>query len=274
MFIRKNNRKTCPAFPAGDAKALRKIYSIAATTVLFLFCNSTFAQDKPSGGEVILEPKYATINQRFGIMPVISFYTPNTDFMGATQSTQGLGISYRLELKLNPNSTMKLLVGADYLNEGMKFDTYYFAPGYSVLYDKNFNYTHQLHIHELYIPILFKQGVNDEDKKPNSFYFSGGWAFRYLIGTNYKVTEKSGGQVVAKGFSTMTVEHKFLTDNSGSALLAGLGYEHKLPGMKRSVFFETYYHYNLSRILYRGNNGTNNIKFRNHCLTITVGYEF
>ena len=207
-------------------------------------------------------------------MPILSLYVPNKDYMGSTQPTQGLGASIRAEFKLTPNATMKILFGLDYLNEGMKFDTYYFSPGYSVLYDKNFNFTHKLHISELYMPILFKQSFSDEDKLPNSFYISGGWAFRYLIGTNYKITSKADGSVVGQGFSTMTVEHHFMTDYSGSALLAGFGYEHKLPGMKRCVFFEGFFHYNLSRILYIGNNYTNKVLFKNHSLTISVGYEF
>jgi hypothetical protein len=234
----------------------------------------SLAQDKPKGGDIEIEPKYATIKWRISLMPILSFYTANTDYMGAVQPTQGLGLSARAEFKLTPNSTLKLLMGLDYLNEGMKFDSYYFAPGYSILYDKNFNYTHHLHISELYIPILFKQSFTDEDKKQNSMYISGGWAFRYMMGTNYRITSKDDGSTVDKGFSTMTVEHHFLTDYSGSALLGGFGYEHKLPGMKNCVFLETYYHYNLSRILYVGNNGTNKIRFRNHSLTIAVGYEF
>jgi len=169
---------------------------------------------------------------------------------------------------------MKILFGADYMNEGMRFDSYYFPPGTIKLFDKNYNYTHQLHISEIYVPILFKQSFTDEDKKVNSVYISGGWAFRSMLGTNYKITSKADGQVVAKGFSKMLVEHHFLTDNSGSSLMAGMGMEHKLPGMKQSVFFETYFHYNLSRIRYIGKDNSNNIYFRNNSLTISVGYEF
>ena len=255
----------------------RMISGVSLITTLFNLLIPTaflFAQDKPKGGDIEIQPKYATINWRCSLMPILSFYVPNTDYMGATQPTQGLGLSVRAEFKLTPNSTMKLLVGADYLNEGMKFDTYYFAPGYSVLYDKNFNFTHKLHISEIYVPVLFKQSFQDEDKRANTVYISGGWAFRYMLGTNYKITSKIDGAVVAKGFSPMRVEHHFITDFSGSALMAGFGYEHKLPGMKHCVFFESYFRYNLSRINYVGNNATNKVWFRNHSLTISVGYEF
>lgn len=241
---------------------------------LLLSSFSGFSQDKPKGGDIEIDPHYATVRIRCSLIPVVSFYTPNTDYMSNTQNTLGLGVSCKAEFKLTRGATLKLVVGAEYLNEGMRFDSYYFAPGYSVLYDKNFNFTHSLHISELYIPILFKQGLNDEDAKVNSVYLSGGWAFRYVIGTNYKVTEKDNGQVVQQGFSPMLVEHHFLVDNAGSALLGGLGMEHKFPGRKRSVFFESYFHFNLSRIHYAGNNNSNNVKFRNHCLSLGVGYEF
>ena len=241
---------------------------------LLLFSIPVFSQDKPGGGDVILPEKYASIHWRCSLLPVVSLYNTNPNLMSATQATAGLGLSARAEFKINPKSTMKLLFGADYLNEGMKFDSYYFAPGYSVLFDRNFNFTHHLHISEFYIPILFKQSFTDEDKKVNSAYISGGWAFRYLMGANYKITEKDNGATVAKGFSGMYVEHKFLTDNSGSALMIGTGMEHKLPGMQRSVFFEIYFHYNLSRIHYSGDNNSNDILFKNNSLTISVGYEF
>jgi hypothetical protein len=233
-----------------------------------------FAQDKPTGGDIEIDPKSATIKWRLGLMPILSFYVITTDNLDALQPTQGLGISTRAEFKFNPNSTTKLLVGIDYMNEGVKFDSYYFPAGSSPIYDKNFNYTHHLHIHELYIPILFKQGFNDEDRKRNSMYLSGGWAFRYMMGTSFKITSKTDGSTVDKGFSPLSVEHKFLTENSGSSLIGGLGFEHKMPGMRKAVFLESYFHYNLSRIYYTGNNGTNKIKFRNHSVTITVGYEF
>jgi hypothetical protein len=242
--------------------------------ILLLFALPSTAQDKPSGGEIEMDPKYATIRWRFSIMPILSFYDANTSYLESPKATQGLGLSAKAEFKLSPRSTTKLIVGLEYLNEGMKFDSYYFAPGHSVLFDKNYNYTHKLHISQVYLPILFKQSFGDEDRKANTAYISGGWAFRYLMGTHYKISSKTDGNTIDQGFSPMTVEHKFITETGGSALVGGMGFEHKLAGMKRAVFFEMYYHYNLSRIHYIGNNHTNNIRFRNHSLTIGVGYEF
>lgn len=252
-------------------------FLLSKSLILFitiLLPTISLAQDKPTGGDVILPVKYATINFRASILPIVSFYTPAPYMTGASQATAGLGLSFRAEFKITPKSQMKILFGADYLNEGMKFDSYFFPIGTTPLYDKNFNYTHQLHISELYVPILFKQSFTDEDRNVNSVYVSGGWAFRTMLGANYKITEKSDGNVIAKGFSPLLMEHKFLTDNSGSTLMVGMGMEHKLPAMKNAVFFEAFFHYNLSRVKYTGQNNSNKVLFRNHSLTISVGYEF
>lgn len=257
-----------------DARSAHLGIGICIYFVTLFSTSITLAQDKPKGGEVENPPKYATIKFRTSLLPIVSFYTPAPYVTGSSQATAGLGLSFRAEFKITPKSQMKLLFGADYLNEGLKFDSYYFPLGTLHIFDKNFNYTHQLHISELYVPILFKQSLTDEDKKINSVYFSGGWAFRTMLGTNYKITDKSNGAVVAKGFSPIRLEHFRINENSGSSLMAGMGMEHRLPGMQKAVFFETFFHYNLSRIKYTGETNSNNILFSDNSLTISVGYEF
>ena len=249
--------------------SFKKIFVLFILSVSYLV---SFSQKL--GGEITIKPKDIVMKWRASFMSVVSFYKPNTDYMGNPKATQGFGLSYKGELNFPESKKMKLLMGVEYLDEGISFDSYYFAPGYSVLYDKNFTFTHKVHIHELYVPILFKQSINSENDHSNSLYFSAGWAFRYMLGAQYKITDKSNSKIVDKGFSNLTIEHHVLVDNGSAAFLGGIGIEHRTLDMKQGWIFEIYYRYNLSRYDYIGNNNSNNILFRNNNLSVSVGYEF
>ena len=231
---------------------------------------SAFAQSL--GGDIHIRPKDIVMKWRASFMSVVSFYQPNADYMGNTKATQGFGLSYKGELNFPEAKKLKLLMGVEYLDEGLTFDSYYFP----ILYDKNFSFTHKVHIHELYIPFLFKASINSENDHVNSLYFSAGWAYRYLLGAQYKIINKADSKMVDKGFSNFTLEdkHKLLTDNGGAALLGGIGMEHRTPDMRQGWILEIYYRYDLARCLYIGNNNSNHILFRNNNLSISVGYEF
>lgn len=256
---------------ATEMNAFRNIF------ICFLFAVATLpSYSQKLGGEIHIDPKDIVMKWRAGFMSVISFYTPNLDYMGATKATQGFGLSFKGELNFPETKKMKLLMGLEYLDEGLTFDSYYFSPGYSVLYDKNFTFTHKVHIHELYVPILMKLSINNENDHTNSVYLTAGWSFRYLLGAQYKITNKADSKIVAKGFSVLNIEerHRLLTDNGGGSLQWGIGMEHRIPNMKQGWIFEVQYRYNLARYQYIGNNNTNNILFRNNNLSISVGYEF
>jgi len=256
-------------FTETNMKLFRNLFFVF---VLSLIAFPSFSQKL--GGEITIRPKDIVMKWRASFMSVISFYQPNSDYMGNTKATQGFGLSYKGELNFPESKRAKLIMGVEYINEGITFDSYYFAPGYSVLYDKSFSFTHKVHLHELYIPILFKQSITSENDHNNSLYFSAGWAFRYMLGSQFKIIDKSDSKMVDKGFSNLTIEHDVLTDNGSAALLGGIGMEHRTPDMRQGWIFEVYYRYNLSRHRYIGNNNTNNILFRNNNLTVSVGYEF
>ncbi|MEW6468427.1 MAG: hypothetical protein AB1458_05850 [Bacteroidota bacterium] len=248
--------------------------SFRAILIFSLSAVSLCSSAQKMGGDVHINPKDIVMKWRASFMAVVSFYKPNTDYMGNVKPTQGFGLSYKGELNFPESKKLKLLMGIEYLGEGITFDSYYFPVGSTPFYDKNFAYTHKVRLHELYIPILFKQSINSENDNTNSFYFSAGWAYRYMLGAGYRIISKTDSKMAAKGVSPLTIEHDLLMENGSSALMAGIGAEHRIPNMKQGWVFEVYYRYNLSRHRYIGDNNSNNILFRNNNLSISVGYEF
>jgi hypothetical protein len=249
---------------------------ILKKNILF-FCFLVVAvttQAQSLGGDVLPSPKNIKLRSRVSLMPILSFYNPHPVYMANPKALAGYGASYKAEFKFKRGSTFKLIAGAEYLMEGFKFDSYYFPVGTTQYYDKNYNYTHTLRIHQLYFPFMFKQGFNDEDQKQNSLYICAGWAWRYLLGSSSKITNKATSEVEWRGLSALTAQHRFLMDNAGSCLLAGWGWEHRMSDMGSAVTFEVFYRYNLSRVQYVGNNNSNAILFKNNNLTVGVGYEF
>ncbi|MCC7301849.1 MAG: outer membrane beta-barrel protein [Bacteroidia bacterium] len=242
---------------------------------LALLCSGPLLSQKDDlGGKVENKPKDAVIKNRWGIMPSLIFYRNNPDVTDNTRPGRGLGLSWHGEFNFKRGARLKFLMGVDYLGQRMTFDSYYFTTTPQI-FDKQFDYTHQLWIHQLQFPFLFKQSFGNEDNQLNIFYISGGWAFRALFGSSTKVSDNATGQIVWKGYSDMSVEHNALFDGGGGIMMGGMGLEHKVStDYKKAIYLEAYYRHNLSRIRYTGNNFSNSVYFRDPALTICLGMEF
>lgn len=250
---------------------MRRIAGNYCFFLALLLSGTLFSQKDDLGGKVENKPKEAIIKNRWGIMPALIFYKNNPDVTDNTHPGRGLGLSWHGEFNFKRAARLKFVVGVDYLGQRLVFNSYY-NP---VIYDKQFDYTHKLWIHQLQFPFLFKQSLGNEDNQRNVFYFSGGWAFRAMFGASARITDNATGEEVFKGFSEMTLEHHTIYDGGGGILMGGMGLEHKVStDFKKSVYLEAYYRHNLSRARYTGNNFSNSVYFRDPGLTICLGFEF
>ncbi len=243
-----------------------------AAILLFIISSGLWAQkDDKMGGDVMLKPKEISLKSRWGIMPSLIFYKNNPDVTENTRPGRGLGLSWHGEFNFKRAARSKFMMGIDYLGQRMVFDSYY-NP---VLFNEQYDYTHELWIHQLQFPFLLKQCFGNEDNQINIFYISGGWAFRALMGASAKISDKATGEEVWKGFSEMELEHHFLFDAGGGLFMGGMGLEHKVSSdFKKSIYLEAYYRHNLSRARYIGNSFSNSVYFRDPALTICLGFEF
>ena len=250
-------------------KRIRILWCIVLNLLFF-----TFAAAAPVNS---VSPDFETdilLRWRLSVMPVISFYNNNPDYTINTHALVGFGLGAKAELSLKSNKRSKLIAGMEYINQGLKFDSYYFMQGYSLRYDKHFDYEHSIRFQAIELPLLYKQCFTDEDDKFYSAYVMIGWACRYIFTANATITNAETGTLIWEGTSDLESEHPLFYKKISTALLFGGGFERKLGNYNHAVFFEACYHYNLFRLHYTGNELSNNIFFKNNQLTIGIGYKF
>ncbi len=207
------------------------------------------------------------------VFGTISLYENDPRISANTGPLAGYGISIRTELPISKG--IKLVTGLELISQGLKFDSYYFSNGYSVLFDKNFNYNHLIRTYEVDLPLLMRVNLTPrEESAYHSFYFSAGWEIKYNLLAHSTISNSSDGSLIYDGDIDLPYENHFLGKNVGNYLVAGLGYVHTFLPLKDAVFFDFTYRYCLSRNLYTGNQNSNYLFFRNTSLSMGVGVRF
>jgi hypothetical protein len=180
---------------------------------------------------------------------------------------------FRFHFFVTPNAHIQ--IGFENLSQKCKFNTYYFADGHSTFYDKSFGYTHRLRTYELYIPIIARIGLTpQEDNAPAVFYLMGGYAIKTYLASTAVITRNSDNKDVWGGTTELTFEHYFLSEQTSSVALVGIGADKRLGMTQKFFSFELFYRYNFSRIRYQGNYNTNDLMIKNSCITFQIGYRF
>lgn len=211
------------------------------------------------------------LKKRFAIAPVLSFYQNNSDYTANTKSSPGFNIRAEEEILFRTN--LSILAGIEYVRQGMTFNSYYFERGYSVIYDKNFNYEHTLSTNELQIPLLVKQSFSSEKDNKNTFYFVAGWALHYMLYAHASILSDVTQHQIWKGQTNLAVQYPLFGKVAGSLLETGLGFQHNNRLLQNAVFIDFIYKYNLTPFLYTGNGTSNQLYFRNSSLSIAIGYK-
>ena len=223
------------------------------------------------------------VKHRLSIGPVISFYINNPQHTTNTQGQTGFCASYKAEILLDRK--FNLLIGMEYLNEGLIFQGYYSAPGSTYLFDKTFAYTHDIRFQEVQIPIGFKRSFNLEKNSFYTPYILGGFGARLIFASYYVITNDSTGNVLYDGKGNMSFEHQALTqilNGKGQAITKGfntflqfgLGSQYNFRDTGKALFFEMIYKYGISRLHYEGYQNSNDLNIKDSNLTISFGYRF
>ncbi|MBI2269726.1 MAG: hypothetical protein HYU69_05135 [Bacteroidetes bacterium] len=210
-------------------------------------------------------------NKRMYIGMVIPFYSNNRDHTDETKGSFAFNIGFKKMYKLFGTG---IETGLEYLNQGLSFRSYYFAPGYSKLYDKTFPFTHTLRMNEFQLPILLKQSLGKETRRKTTSYFTFGWAWRYILYSNTSIESINDGIQVYDGKTKITFEYPFPWSRFGSLLQGGLGLQFNNLQTQSALFFEANYKLSISRFHYTGRNNSNNLFIKDSNLSINVGYKF
>ena len=221
---------------------------------------------------------FAQLNQtarqkpKFMIMfsGIISLYHNDPRITANTSPLPGYSLSVRSEFPIAKD--LKLVTGLEIISQGLTFDSYYFAPGSSVLFDKNYIYNHNIRCNEIAIPLLIRMNLTPREEAAfHTFYVSLGWELKYNLSARSTIINSNDGSLLYDGPVSLSYENHFLNQDIGNYIVASLGYNRNLFPSKKSVFFDITYRYGLSRNLYTGNGNSNHLFFRNTNLNIGIG---
>ena len=149
-------------------------------TILFICCFASLNAQDPANY------RKGAIKSRLSLGPVISFYKNHPQHTINTKAKAGFCASYKSEILLGRK--INFMFGLEFFHQGLTFQGYYSAPGYTYLFDKTFAYTHEISIQEFQLPIGFKKAFNFEQDNLYTPYFFGGVGGRYLFSSYYVIT--------------------------------------------------------------------------------------
>lgn len=185
----------------------------------------------------------------------------------------GMGGIFRMNFYATQNVHVQL--GLEVLSQSCSFNTYYFADGYSVLYDHSFGYTHTLRTYEMYIPLMVRVGVTPYDANSRkALYLIGGYSPKIFLGATTNIIRNSDGKGIWGGTTELDYDIWFISPQTGNVMIAGIGLDQRLGFSERFLSYEVIWRYNLSRFNYRGNINTNELLIKNMCFNLQVGYRF
>ncbi len=192
-----------------------------------------------------------------------------------TLENLGSGFSFNIGLK----RTYTIMgadfdLGLEYINQSLSFDTYYFAPGYSVIYDKTFPFEHDLNINEFQLPVLYRKTFGRESRSKHTSYFTIGWALRYLAYTSTSIQDNATGVQVYQGKTNLTFEYPFIFSQLGTLVQAGFGLQFNNLLTKKAIFVDLNYKLAITRLNYTGASNSNNIFIDDSAFILTIGRKF
>jgi hypothetical protein len=203
--------------------------------------------------------------------PVISSYHNNEDFTANTKARFAYSAGARTEHLFNGYGS--IAGGLEYLYHSLAFNSYYFAPGETTIYDKSFAYSHTARLHELHVPILLKYNFTKENDKPVNAYVLAGWSYRFIFASYGYIDNTSSGIHAWEGKLHVTEEYHLLDKRGGSMMVAGFGFERNIQNKHRSIYGELQYKYGLSRFRYTGSGTAAPFFIKDSFVCVNLGYK-
>lgn len=213
--------------------------------------------------------KASRLKHRLSAGVVISMFKNDPHFTVNTKAKAGGNAAYKTEVLLGRKTN--LLLGLEYMSQGLSFNGYYADTGYTYLYDESFAYTHELRYNEIQLPIGLKLALNKEKDRPATAYIFGGIGFRYIFSSYIVVTSDSTETTPYDGKGTIGFEHEKVTKGFNAFYNAGFGIQKNFRNTSKSVFLELTFKRGIARIHYPGHENSNNINFRDNNIAITFG---
>lgn len=212
------------------------------------------------------------IRHRISLGPAISFYKNHPEHTIDTHSKFGFNAAYKTEILLGRKTNV--LAGLEFMSQGVAFHGYYQDSANTYLFDRTYNYLHEIRYEEVQLPISFKLAFNNEKDKAFTPYGFGGIGFRYIVKAMAYVESDSTGAPIYDGKTDLTFENHIVDKHFNAFYEAGLGLQRNYRTKGSAFFFEFTYKYSISRLHYVGNETTNNLNIRDANLSVTLGLRF
>jgi hypothetical protein len=213
--------------------------------------------------------KVSKLKHRISAGPVISLFKNDPHFTINTKAKAGANVCYKTEILLGRKTNV--LLGLEYMSQGLTFNGYYADTGFTYLYDETFAYKHELRYNEVQLPIGLKLAFNSDKESAYTGYLFGGIGFRYIFSSYIVISSDSTETTPYDGKGTIGFEHELVTKGFNAFYQGGLGIQKNYRSTAKAVFLEITFKRGFSRIHYSGNNNSNNINFRDNNLAITFG---
>jgi hypothetical protein len=230
-----------------------------------LFSVNSFAQE-------VKARKPSILKHRLSVGPVISFYKNDPHYAINTKAKIGVNACYKTEILLGRRTNV--LLGLEYMSQGLKFNGYYADTGYTYIFDGTFAYTHEIRFNEVQIPIGLKLALNSEKESAVTPYLFGGVGARYIFSSYIVISSDSTDVTPYDGKGTIGFEHELVTKNFNAFFLGGVGIQKNYRSTAKAIFLELTFKRGFSRIHYTGYQNSNNINIRERNLAITLGVRF
>jgi hypothetical protein len=256
----------------------RKSVSIFLGILLFAAGIDANAQSSPSkfhwnpfkGARTQTAPHARNVKLRIDAGPAWSLIRNDPHYANSTAKNGAYVMGFAIEVPILKSAS--ILAGMDFDKESFSFDSYFFAPGYSLLVNGETNYNHALDIDELQFPILYKFCFPWETRYPHTGYATFGYVYRYMMYNNALVTNVSNGGFVWEGQNDLKPQYNFLSQQGCSIIEFSLGYQKNFMATGNAFFFELEYKYCISPLIYSGNNaGSNSVFFTLNTFAIKLG---
>jgi len=208
---------------------------------------------------------------------VFSFASPTGYTANYINSMSG-GTGYILGLteEIPIQKQAYLQIGIQILSEGLSFNSYFFAPEYSFLYNGNETYNHSISMNEIQVPLLYKFLLSKPDGKLRSIYASFGGKFRYISYTTSTVTDNNTGFLIWEQQKDVISLNKLFSSYGSPIFEVSLGYQRGVKKKrKRGWYMNLEYNYGLSPLVYTGDNaGSNYVLFHLNTVIFKIGKQF
>lgn len=162
--------------------------------------------------------------------------------------------------------------GLEYLHQSFSFNSYYFTQDTLRLYNGRMDFTYNVKLNELDIPVLYKYNFSRENNEVQGVYFSVGYVYRLLL-PSLLLVSRDFMEITNTSFYP---EFKIPVFNKhgNSYVHSGIGFQKNNPQGKLKMYAEIFGRYGFSPVLIKTDYSANNLYFGNYFIGLNVGIKW